>query len=153
MAHPFYIRDVPWAIQEVDGGSAMETKICKCIICEKEVRVSKFMTPSKVRCDECKKRQEEQRKSFGGPSRGPRIDGQPNKALRKLGCPYHPDQAMKIIGVIKGEWGDIVSLQCRVPGCWCVVQISEQQQGPLRTKASGLGLEPDDIIGKFEEGS
>lgn len=77
---------------------------------------------------------------------GPRIDHKPNLALQNLCCPFHHDMPMKIIGVINSPiWGDLVDLQCRHPGCWTRVTISQQntKMGPVRTTGSGDGFEPD----------
>ena len=128
-------------------------KDARCIECGKEIQIHIYASAKKCRCDDCKRgrtRRTTQPASTpkpnqffkGGP--GPRIDGRPNRALEKLCCPYHPDTPMKVIGVIRSEnWGDLVTLQCRQPGCWLVVNISEQTKGPLRTKSHGDGFEPD----------
>lgn len=135
------------------------TKICPCIVCGAEVEVTKFASASKVKCELCKnggsnteateKPIPDVQQSFGGLTHrtGPRIDGQPSKALRNLCCPHHPDKPMTVIGVNKSElWGDQVTLQCREKECYTVVVILERQQFPLRTKVHGDGYEPDDII-------
>lgn len=130
-------------------------KDARCIECGKEIQIHIYASAKKCRCDDCK-RKGKKRATQSAPAptsstdeffqskSGPRIDGRPNRALEKLCCPYHPDVPMKVIGVIRSEnWGDIVTLQCRRPGCWLVVNISEQTKGPLRTKAHGDGFEPD----------
>lgn len=132
-----------------------ETKTVKCVGCGKDIEVSKFMSALKARCQDCKNsgRRSNSSNSSNNISRGPRIDGPPSKALSRLCCPYHPDNRMTVIGVIKSKWGDIVSLQCRVDGCWTLVQISEQQRhmGPLRSKVHGIGFESDDDVSRFVE--
>ena len=130
-------------------------KDARCIECGKEIQIHIYASAKKCRCDDCKRKRAKRvtqpaptpkpnSSEFFQRKPGPRIDGRPNRALEKLCCPYHPDIPMKIIGVIKSEiWGDIVTLQCRQPGCWLVVNISEQSKGPLRTKSHGDGYEPD----------
>lgn len=127
-------------------------KDARCVECGKEIQIHIYASAKKCRCDDCKQREKRATQSTPTSSSGeffqrnsePRIDGRPNKALEKLCCPYHHDIPMKVIGVIKSEnRGDIVTLQCRQPGCWLVVSISEQSQGPLRTKSHGIGFEPD----------
>ena len=130
-------------------------KDAKCIDCGKEIQIHIYASAKKCRCDDCKRNRGKVKRATqsaptSGPDKffqnnsGPRIDGRPNRALEKLCCPYHHDVPMKVIGVIRSEnWGDIVTLQCRRPGCWLVVSISEQTKGPLRTKSHGDGFEPD----------
>lgn len=128
-------------------------KDAKCVECGKDIQIHIYASAKKCKCDDCKRgiakhvAQLSQTLNpgefFQGDS-GPRIDGRPNRALEKLCCPYHHDIPMKVIGVIRSEgWGDLVTLQCRRPGCWVVVNISEQTKGPLRTKSHGDGFEPD----------
>lgn len=129
-----------------------KTKIVKCVGCGKDIEVSKFMSALKARCQDCKNGS--RRGSSSNTSKAPRIDGPPNKALSRLCCPYHPDHRMTVIGVIKSsKWGDIVSLQCRVDGCWTLVQISEQHRhmGPLRSKVHGIGFESEEDVSRFVE--
>lgn len=130
-------------------------KDAKCVECGKEIKINIYASAKKCKCDDCKRGRAKRATRPTPPSKsslgeffkgdpGPRIDGRPNRALEKLCCPYHPDIPMKIIGVVRSEnWGDLVTLQCRQPGCWLVVNISEQTKGPLRTKSHGDGFEPD----------
>ena len=132
-------------------------KDAKFVECGKEIQIHIYASAKKCKCDDCKQGKVRQvtqpapvpkssPDGFFQRDPGPRIDGRPNKALERLCCPYHHDIPMKVIGVIRSEnWGDIVTLQCRRPGCWLVVNISEQSKhiGPLRTKSHGDGFEPD----------
>lgn len=90
--------------------------------------------------------------AYGESTRGPRIDGQPNKALARLSCPHHSHQPMKIIGVIKSSWGDMIDFQCQE--CFTRVQITDRPKNgyPLQTTACGTDFEPADIINKLDEG-
>jgi len=133
-----------------------KTKQAICTGCGKQTEVSLFMSALKAKCDDCKTGKQPQQGSNGfRPLTGPRIDGHPNAALRNLCCPYHTQKPMSIIGVVKSDWGDVVTLQCREEGCWLMVKISEQQRSAVKTTASGLSYTPDDILNRWprsEEG-
>lgn len=94
--------------------------------------------------------------AYGESTRGPRIDGAPSKALARLACPFHPSEQMTIIGVTKSsQWGDIIDLQCRKPGCWTKVSISEQSKKhgyAIQTTGCGTDFEPADVIDALENG-
>lgn len=146
------------------------TKPAKCVVCGKDIEITVFGSLKTCKCDECKggnikaatptteakeDTTERHETVYGEKMTGPRIDGKPNKALRNLCCPYHPQHPMDIVGVIKNDhWGDIVSFQCRQKGCYAVVQISEQSKmsGPLRTTACGTSFEQDDLVETLREG-
>lgn len=91
--------------------------------------------------------------AYGEKLSGPRIDGQPNKALARLACPHHPHKMMKVIGVIKSGWGDMVDLQCQE--CYTRVQITDRPKNgyPVQTTACGTDFEPIEIISALDEGN
>ena len=126
-----------------------KTKQAQCVECGKDIKIHIYASPKTCKCEDCKlggMSNSEQEDYNNINMSGPRIDRQPNKALQTLGCPHHPDHPMKLVGVIHSPmWGDIISMQCRQPGCWLVVNISEQSKnaGPLRTRGHGDGYEVD----------
>lgn len=135
-------------------------KQAECIECGKDISIHIYASKKKCKCDDCKEQPQEDSGNDGPvqyfeSQQGPRIDGRPNKALERLCCPYHHDIPMKVIGVVKNPmWGDLVTMQCQRPGCWLVVNISEQskQIGPMRTKSHGDGYEPDMTAEDIKEG-
>ncbi|AZS49239.1 hypothetical protein BpsS140_00046 [Bacillus phage vB_BpsS-140] len=126
--------------------------------------IGKYASHKKTKCEKCKGRAEKtlplgQSVSINikAPEE-PRIDGEPNRSLHKLCCPYH-QEPMKIIGVIKNhKWGDLITLQCQYDNCWLVVTISEQSKmhGPLLSSPDGTGFQlansVDDIKRKLADG-
>lgn len=137
---------------------AKKLKIVECISCGKEVEVSVFASSAKTKCDDCKGGNKvtttmtRNENGFDGRKHGPRIDGPlDNDSLNRLCCPHHPDKPMTIIGVIKSDWGDQITYQCREKGCYTVVQISEQSTMPLRTRIHGIGFEIDDVFLALQE--
>lgn len=135
-------------------------KDAQCMMCGDNIKIHIYASAKKAICDGCKSQDTDIVEDLPTKDdlKGPRIDGKPNKALRKLCCPHHADTPMQVIGVIKGDWGDLISLQCRIKGCWTLVQISEQQAKmghPLRTKCHGDGYEkdPDALIQHLEHGT
>lgn len=143
-------------------------KDATCIDCGKTIQINVLASLKTARCEDCKggnkvevsrgtqEGGDDVRTAYGEAMTGPRIDGRPNKALAKLGCPYHPHKVMDVIGVIKNDhWGDIVSLQCREKGCYALVQISEQSRmsGPFRTTVDGTSFEPDDLVETVRTGN
>lgn len=130
--------------------TAKKTKQVACIECGKQTEVGLFTSAAKAKCEGCKVAKDAQVDETGfRPLVGPRIDGQPNMALRSLCCPYHTKKPMSIIGVVKSDWGDVVTFQCREDGCWLLVKISEQQKGAVKTTASGLSYTPDDVLNRW----
>lgn len=147
-----------------------KTKECACIICGNMVTVSLYASPAKVKCPECagkatggtKKATEapvpidrgsEPQKATEIPTEAPemrihhnhgRIDGKPNKALVKLACPYHTDDPMEVVGVIKdAKWGDKVVMQCDL--CGVVVEMMDRNpnRAPIRMTDDGIDFEED----------
>jgi len=138
-----------------------KTKHAECALCGADTEVSLYASLTNARCEECKEESvptiTSNSHQWEGKRTGPRIDGRPNQALSSLSCPHHSTQKMDVIGVIKSEmWGDTISMQCRIKGCWTIVQISEQgkQMGqPMRTKIHGDGFEVDDLARHLEQGT
>lgn len=121
-------------------------KECPCIKCGLQQIISKFQAPNKVLCDSCK--------SADNPSPADPIDPadsvdiiihpnnkqwiehKPNKALYSLSCPFHINDQMEVINVIKDtRWGDKVILQCQI--CSTIVDIidgNKKEKRPITMK-------------------
>lgn len=154
-----------------------KTKDAKCVICGVDFQASLFASLKTCRCDDCKgSRKAEDIGDIGGinPSielmakpqkvavvdysekvNGPRIDGEPNRALARLACPLHPYKQMAVIGVIKSSWGDILDFQCREKGCYTRVSITERPRNgyPMQTTGCGTDYEPTDALDAIENGN
>lgn len=91
--------------------------------------------------------------AYGDSIKGPRIDGAPNKALARMSCPHHSHQPMKIIGVIKSTWGDMVDLQCQT--CFTRVQITDRPKNGYAVQTTGCGtsFEPAEILESLDNGN
>lgn len=136
--------------KERKKSSEGETKICSCIKCGKMVEVTKFATPSKVLCDECKGTSSG--KAVGtvkvDKSRLPMVNIAPieeyeanvgiikNERLRKVKCPACGHEYMKPLMIIDwSQFGLVIDYQCQF--CYAKMFISEQCTGPTKIYKPG----------------
>ena len=134
------------------------TKVCVCIGCGKGVTVTKFASPSKVQCDECKQKPldipvvsnnnqpvvVEDNSLMKTHKKHGRIDGEPNPALASLSCPYHSNNQMETVSVIKDKkWGDKLVMQCTI--CNVIVEIVDRSdnRAPILMDDSGVDYDED----------
>lgn len=106
-----------------------ETKECPCVVCGATVTVTKFATPSKVKCPECKAHKTkvvDENGFVSEPTQMPQWGDIRDRELRNLTC-LSCGTDMVLTQVVKSErWGDIVRCQC--PKCLLTISISEQSR-------------------------
>ena len=127
----------------VNAGGA--TKVCQCINCGKDVEVSKFMSASKVLCNECKgvsvssdiPSMKIDKSKLGAVNIAPleeyEVNGGviANKRLREVVCPKCGHEYMKPLSVIDwSQYGLLISYQC--PECYLTMTISEQTKYKMK---------------------
>ena len=108
------------------------TKECPCVVCWKPVTVTKFATPAKVKCTECKAiKNVPTVREDGTVDKGyqlsmPEWSDVTDRELRNLAC-LSCGHDMVLVSLIKSErWGDIIRAQC--PHCFLSIAISEQSR-------------------------
>lgn len=113
-----------------------ETKTCQCVVCGKGVEVTKFATPSKVKCEECKNinsnvPQEDRPEQIVTWSDVRDVE------LRNICC-LSCGEPMDLKVLVKSDqFGDVLTAQC--PSCYLVIQLSEQNRKfRWKLKASAL---------------
>ncbi len=126
------------------------TKVCKCINCGKDVEVSKFMSASKVLCNECKgvsvssdmPVMKIDKSKLGAVSIAPleeyEVNGGviENRRLREIPCPKCGHNYIKPLSVIDwSQYGMIISYQC--PECYLTMTLSEQTKYKMKVYNPG----------------
>lgn len=126
------------------------TKICQCINCGKDVEVSKFMSASKVLCNECKgvsvssdiPAMRIDKSRLGAVSIAPLeeydVNGGviENRRLREIPCPKCGHNYIKPLSVIDwSQYGMIISYQC--PECYLTMTLSEQTKYKMKVYNPG----------------
>lgn len=132
----------------VNAGGA--TKVCQCINCGKDVEVSKFMSASKVLCDECKgvsvssdiPAMKIDRSKLDAVNIAPleeyEVNGGviENRRLREIPCPKCGHNYIKPLSVIDwSQYGLLVHYQC--PECYLTMTISEQTKSKMKIYSPG----------------
>lgn len=126
------------------------TKVCQCINCGKNVEVSKFMSASKVLCNECKgvsvssdiPAMKIDKSRLGAVSIAPLeeydVNGGviENRRLREIPCPKCGHNYIKPLSVIDwSQYGMLISYQC--PECYLTMTISEQTKHKMKVYNPG----------------
>ena len=126
------------------------TKICQCINCGKDVEVSKFMSASKVLCNECKgvsvssdiPTMRIDKSRLGAVSIAPLeeydVNGGviENRRLREIPCPKCGHNYIKPLSVIDwSQYGMLISYQC--PECYLTMTLSEQTKYKMKVYNPG----------------
>lgn len=103
--------------------------------CENQVRVNKFYTPAKARCND-------HQTSVGGVST-PSVLAQtmarvtqepPSGALTNLACPAHPETKMRILATASRFSGGVM-LEMQCPTCFIVVKIDTSLNRQIPAKS------------------